>query len=291
MPEHCILLVNPFKNLLNTCRTILAGEKYLVETALNSEEAARLCKTRRYSAIITEYFPPFEEIWSLIRSVKQNSLETYQIIVTDLPLSESTYEKLFNLGVDDLLSKAYSPERVLAHLKKGLKQRDLILRKREIETQSLLDPVAQKIDQFIFKSVFFKECLRQELKKAKRHRHPLSLLLMQIPAREEVGDRFEDFYSELSRIIRKYVREEDIVGRENSSFGILLPRTNQTGCEALVGRLLTLVQNHPTFQSDEVLKSVVQTLSLRSFTYPDQFVIPQPLRAVLEEVNKEYPHH
>ena len=289
MFEHRILLIDPFRNLSNTCQAILTGEKYLVDTALNLEEASRLCEGKRYSAIVTEYFPPFEEIGSLIQSVKRRCPETYQIAVTDLPLSESMCEKLFDVGLDDLISRGCSPERVLTHLKKGLRRRDLMLRKRELEAQSLLDPAAQEVGQLIFNPVFFRNRFRQELKKAKRHRHPLSLLILRIPTVQEVGDRFEDFYSNLARIIRKYVREEDIVGRENGSFGILLPRTDQTGCEVLEKRLSALVRNHPTFQSDDALRSIVHTLSLRSFTYPDQFVIPGSLRAVFEEVNKQSP--
>jgi len=44
------------------------------------------------------------------------------------------------------------------------------------------------------------------------------------------------------------------------------------------------------YKSDEVLRSYIQTLSFQSFTYPDQFFIPEPLRAVLEEVDKESFH-
>jgi hypothetical protein len=55
-----------------------------------------------------------------------------------------------------------------------------------------------------------------------------------------------------------------------------------------VQRLLNLIQGAPQFKSDEVLRSQIQDLSFQSFTYPDQFSIPEPLRAVLEEVDKEY---
>jgi len=35
MPNHWILLIDPFKNLLNAYRVILEDEKFLVEMALN----------------------------------------------------------------------------------------------------------------------------------------------------------------------------------------------------------------------------------------------------------------
>ena len=53
----------------------------------------------------------------------------------------------------------------------------------------------------------------------------------------------------------------------------------------LVDRLLNLIQNHPGFKSDEAIKPLVETLSLQTFTYPDNFIIPESLRTVIEETN------
>ena len=39
MPKNSILLIDPFKNLLNAYRLILEEEDYRVETALNLKEA------------------------------------------------------------------------------------------------------------------------------------------------------------------------------------------------------------------------------------------------------------
>ena len=60
MPYNWILLIDPFKNLLNAYRMILGEEKYLVETTSNLKDAYEFIKKRQYSVIITEYIPPFE---------------------------------------------------------------------------------------------------------------------------------------------------------------------------------------------------------------------------------------
>lgn len=82
-----------------------------------------------------------------------------------------------------------------------------------------------------------------------------------------------------------------MVGRENGNFGILLPETDEAGSQALVKRLTHLIQGYPIFQSDEFLKPIIETLSFQAFTYPEKFVIPESLRAILEEVNSERPRH
>jgi PleD family two-component response regulator len=291
MSDNWILLIDPFKNLLNAYRIILEEEKYLVETALNLKEAYELFRRKQYSVIITEYCPPFDTTDYMIQWVKKNNPGTYIIIVTNAIVDEETYKKLFTIGVDDFILKPYSPGRILVHVKKGLKQRELIIKMRELERLSLLEPITEKIQGLIFNTIFFKRCLRQEIKKARRHHHPFSLLIMPMPNKKKMGDRFDSFYIELVKIVKRHTREEDMVGKNNGSIGIILPETDRIGSQALMQRLLDLIQTHPQFKSDNILKPFVQTLSFQSFTYPNQFSIPDPLKTVLEEVDKEFLRH
>jgi diguanylate cyclase (GGDEF)-like protein len=290
MNSNWILLLDPFRNLLNAYRMILEEERYLVETAVNLRDAYQLIKRRQYSVIITEYTPPFEGTDYMIKWVKRNAPETYIIIVTNAAVDEKTYENLFTIGADDFILKPYSPERILVHVKKGLKQRDIILKVKELERLNLLEPITEKIQDVIFNIMFFKRCLRQEIKKARRHHHPFSLLLIQMPEKEKINDRFDSFYMELVKIVKRHTREEDMVGKNNGEIGIILPETDQVGSEALMQRLSKLILTHPQFKSDNVLEPYIRTLSFQSFTYPDRFSIPEPLRAVLEEVDKEALH-
>lgn len=291
MADNWILLIDPFKNLLNAYRIILEEEEYLVETALNLKEAYELFRRKQYSVIITEYCPPFDTTDYMIQWVKKNNPGTYIIIVTNAIVDEETYKKLFTIGVDDFILKPYSPERILVHVKKGLKQRDLIIKMRELERLSLLEPITEKIQGLIFNTIFFKRCLRQEIKKAKRHHHPFSLLIMPMPNKKKMGDRFDNFYIELVKIVKRHTREEDMVGKNNGSIGIILPETDRIGSQALMERLLELIQAYPQFKSDNVLTPYVQSLSFQSFTYPNQFSIPDSLKTVLEEVDKEFLRH
>ena len=291
MPYHWILLIDPFKNLLNAYRMILGEEKYQVDTASNLKDAYEFFKKRQYSIIITEYIPPFETTDYFIQWVKKNSPETNILIVTNATIDEKTYEKLFTIGVDYIILKPYSPEKILVHIKKGLKQRGLILKMQELERLNLIDPITVKIQELIFNTLFFKRCLRQEIKKAKRHHHPFSLLLIQIPMNNEIGDRFDSFYTELVKILKRHTREEDLVGKSNGEIGILLPETDQMGSQALIQRLSNLINHYPSFKLDNVLNTSVQNLSFQSFTYPNQFELPQTLSPILDEINREHSHH
>jgi DNA-binding response OmpR family regulator len=286
--QERLLIIDPFKNLLDIYRIFLEEENYSIETASNLKEACQKLSVDRYAVVITEFLPPFEEVFSMIRWIKERSPETYILIMTNAIIDEKTYGELINLGVDDLILKPYSFQKVLIHVKKGVRIRDLILRKIELEKESVLDPIAQKIRQPVFNFIHFKTCLRQEWKKAKRHRRTLSLILIETPSKIMADNRLESLTTELLRIFRTNVREEDVMGRGNGGFGILLPETGDPGSQALVKRLSHLMQNHPPFLGEENLRSILPFISFQTFTYPEKFVIPESLRSALEELPAKY---
>ena len=289
MDQDWILLIDPFKNLLNAYRMILEEEKYLVETAGTIKEAYLLFDKRSYSVVLMEYLPPFEAFQKMIQWMKEKSSETYIMVVTNATVDEKTYERVFDIGVDDFILKPYAPQKIITRIKKGLRQREVIAKVNQLERLNLLDPIARNIEELIFSKIFLKRCLRQELKKSRRHCHPFSILLIQIPAKEKGGERYDHFYGELARRIRKFIREEDLMIKNNGEIALLLPDTNQMGSQVLGGRLSHLIRNDPSWISDDLLRTMVQASSIQCFTYPDQFDLPEPLGGVVQEMQKEYP--
>lgn len=282
MSGHRILLIDPFKNLLNAYKILLEEEKYCIEVASNLKDAFPLLGTKEFSLIITEYIPPINMIGHLVEWVKNYSPVTYVILLTNAILDEENYEKLYEMGIDDIIIKPYPPEKVLVHIKKGLRQRELFLRIKSLENQDIFDPIAHKIQKIIFNPTYFKKCIRQELKKAKRHNLSLSLLIIQVPSINE------EFILEFAKILRSYIREEDIIGKENRIFRIIFPHTNQIGSQALVTRITRLIQEYPNFQTEKILNSVIPKISFQSYTYPHQFNnLPEYLSLIVEEINRE----
>jgi len=291
IPQNWVLLIDPFRNLINAYRMILEAENFGVDTASNLREASHLFPTRNYSTVLTEYFPPHDDTCQIIGRIKQKQPEIYILMVTSTTIDELVYKNLFEAGLDDLILKPYSPEKILVHIQKGLRQRELILRKQELEKYNVFDPSSLRAQRYIFNQVYFKKCLRQELKKARRHGRPLSLILIKIPPEERKKDPFDNFCNEMARVIRTYTREEDIVGRENGRLEILLPETDKAGSRALLERLSSMIQTHPPFRSDDALRPFLAALAFQAFTYPEMRGVPQSLGLVLEEINQETPHN
>jgi len=173
--QNWILFIDPFKNLINAYRMILEAEQYGVDTSGNLEEAYSRFGARDYSVVIIEYFPPYDDTHQIIRWMKERRPEAYILMVTNVTVEEADYGRLFSLGLDDLILKPYSPEKILSHIQKGLRQRELTLKKRELEEQNVFALGSPKVPKSFFNHAFFQKILRQEVKRAKRHGPPFPL--------------------------------------------------------------------------------------------------------------------
>jgi CheY-like chemotaxis protein len=277
MKRHWILLIDPFKNLLNTYRMIFEEESYLVETAVNIKEAQALFDKRQYSAVMMEYLPPHESIRGIVQWMKEKSPEIYILMVTNAAVDEVIYEDLFKIGVDDFILKPYSPRKIIVHIQKGLRQKEMASKVRDMERLNLLDPISGDEEGFIFNKTFLNHYLKQEIKRSMRHRHCFSILLIRLLLKEGFEKPSALFYSELMKRIRKFVRGEDVISKTNGEIVLLLPETDHNGSKALSGRLSSLIQNHPFFQEIADQRAMAQILSFDHFTYPDQFDLPESI--------------
>ena len=210
--------------------------------------------------------------------------------MTDVPVDDEGYDRIFSSGADDLIIKPFSPEKLLVHVRRGLQQRASILRQKKMAQLALPDTICETQDMIILNHDYFKRCFRWELKRARRHQDPLSLMIIEAKTSEMEGDGKKHFLTELAQLLRRSTREEDVIGRENGGFGILLYRTSYEGSRVLGQRLSNLIQNHRPFQSER-LQSIVENLQIQSFTYPEHWKIPEPFSRIANDLNQGISFH
>jgi PleD family two-component response regulator len=288
--ENSLLLVDPYKNLLHAYRILFEEVGLPVETAANMEEARVHLGEKGYALVLSELFLPGIDALSFWKDFKSRHPETYLILLTDSPVDEEGYEGIFNAGADDLIVKPFPPEKLLVHVRRGLQQRALIMEQEKLARFNLVDPISKEIEQIILNHDYFKRSFRQELKRARRYQEPLSLLLVKTGVPETIVHEKGSFLLELAKLLRKSTREEDIIGRENGGFGILLYKTGRQGSTVLKDRLNLLIQDQSTLQVDSFQPFLKETI-LESFTYPDQAFLPEPFFNILQGITLEYPRH
>jgi PleD family two-component response regulator len=273
---------------LNVYRMILEEIGFVVCKFAKLDQALNSCSSIPYSIIITEFFFPLEIMCHFIRSVRKVLPETYLIVSTSMIIDDPSYKEMFDTGLDDLLVKPYGQEKLMAHIEKGIKRQEIILKNKKGFSSY---PMFEDDCPGVFGPDYFKKLIRQEIKKARRHQQPVSLILLKLPSKDRMGNRFGSFYMELIELLRKSLREEDLIGRENGNLGIILDKTDEAGSRNLGGRLSKLIQNHPSFQANLSLQETSNELVFQYYTFPHQTNIPEFLTPLLKEMGVEFPSH
>jgi len=133
MSKETILVLDKEFHTQWTLKTILEGEKYIVLAVDSIERALQNFKEFEVSSLITEYRIDHSETPEMIRELKKSFPELYVMMLTYENLEEKEYSKIMSSGIDDFFLKPISVERILIHLKKGLRHRKILIQKKRLE--------------------------------------------------------------------------------------------------------------------------------------------------------------
>jgi DNA-binding NtrC family response regulator len=133
MAKETILLLDKENNIQWTLKTILESEKYIVLPVDTIERALQNFREFEVSGFITEYQVDHNHTPEVIRQLKKDFPELYVMMLTHDNLDEREYKKIIGAGIDDLFLKPVSSEKILIHLKKGLKHRKILLERKRLQ--------------------------------------------------------------------------------------------------------------------------------------------------------------
>lgn len=102
-----VLLVDDERTLRETCRTILEGLGYRVESASTGQEALKLLQRRNYDIVLTDLYLPDVSGVELCRAALERSWRCLVIVMTGNPSVASNVEVL-RAGAWDYLPKPFS---------------------------------------------------------------------------------------------------------------------------------------------------------------------------------------
>ena len=135
MSKVTILILDNERYIQWTLKNLLEGDDYTILPADSIETVMPTFSEREVACLITEYWIDHFSTLDLVRTLKKRFPETYVMMLTSKELSDEKYKEILNAGVDDLFKKPFSPGKIFLHLKKGLRQRNLFLQKRQLEQE------------------------------------------------------------------------------------------------------------------------------------------------------------
>lgn len=115
-----ILIVDDEDKMRKVIKIYLEKEGYLVEEAIDGKEALEKIDISQFSLILLDIMMPKVDGWTVCREIRKK----YSIPIIMLSARGEEYDKLFGfeLGVDDYITKPFSPKEVVARIKAVLKR-------------------------------------------------------------------------------------------------------------------------------------------------------------------------
>ena len=117
-----ILLVEDSLQLNKALSTVLKRNSYIVDSAFDGEEALLFLKQFTYDAIILDIMLPKVNGLEVLKSAREQKLETPIIMLTAKSTTEDKIAGL-DLGADDYLPKPFSVDELLARLRALMRRR------------------------------------------------------------------------------------------------------------------------------------------------------------------------
>jgi Response regulators consisting of a CheY-like receiver domain and a winged-helix DNA-binding domain len=131
-----ILIVDDEENLLDQLRISFQRQRYIVETAVDGEEALDKIFNSEFDIIILDIMLPKQDGFSVLKEIRQAGINTPVLMLT---ARKSVDEKVkaLDLGADDYLAKPFSLDelmaRVRALLRRSCEQKDAVIRVGNIQ--------------------------------------------------------------------------------------------------------------------------------------------------------------
>ncbi|MFA4942285.1 MAG: response regulator transcription factor [Patescibacteria group bacterium] len=140
-----LLLIEDEKDIAEFIKINLETEFYTVDVAYDGERGSFLARTNDYDLIICDYILPKQNGPEVVKEIREENKHV-PILILSVKSEIDSKMSLFNLGVDDYLTKPFLFEELLAHIKailrRPLKREDEILK---------IDDLVVDIDKHIIK--------------------------------------------------------------------------------------------------------------------------------------------
>jgi two-component system cell cycle response regulator len=247
------LVVDGDEEIRRTLMERLQEAGYFTDVAPNGKDAIEMVKEFFYNIAVVEVELPDMLGLDFLKVIKGIHPDTSVIFITGNPSLENSVGAL-NAGANAYIVKPLKIEELMEHINEALdKQRSII------ETRELLFAERKKREFYQYLSIIdgltdlynhrhFHELLTQEMARAIRYEHPLSLLMIDIDDFKGFNDSFghpagDKALQGIARLFRENCRRVDFICRYGGEeFAIITPETSGKNAVYLASRLVTRVR-------------------------------------------------
>jgi len=243
---------------------------YEVVSVENGRKAMELLKKKHFPILLTDWMMPEMDGLELCKAIRRDITNDYVFIII-LTVKDSKDDLVSGLeaGADDYLTKPINNAELIARIKTGIRilelEQSLKKANEEIEILSITDPLTE-----VYNRRYLTQNLPLEIKRARRYKHPLSMLICDIDYFKKVNDTYGHHVGDLvlkqvAKCIEKSIRNVDwMVRYGGEEFVIVVPETDIKGAYILAERLLNAI-SQKRIKIDENKISVTASFGITGF--------------------------
>jgi len=231
--------------------SLLSSWGYSVIEACDGDEAWRiLCAAEHPHLVVLDWMMPGIQGTDIVRRLRQAEGEApHYVIIMTAANSKNFAAMALDSGADDFISKPFNVNELRARIAVGCRvntlNQALADKLHKLEAASEIISRLARTDDLtgLHNRRSFNELFSLALSAARRHGHPLSLIVIDLDHFKDVNDTYGHSVGDLvlkkfAELLKSMVRDEDVVARwGGEEFIILLSHTASDAAAALAERI------------------------------------------------------
>jgi len=238
--DEVLLVVDDEEHVRVTLTEMLNHLGFQAFSAGTGNEALDFMKTQDVTFLITDMKMPGMDGLELIEKVHVKYPEVCVIAMTGYAKGYR-YIDVINAGATDFINKPFGIEELEAKVKRAIIERNI---KKELNRLSITDSLTGLYNQRHFYSR-----LREEVKRAARQKHPLSVILIDLDNFKWYNDTYghlagDELLQKVGTIIRGLIREDVDTGYRygGDEFAVILIDADIEAARHIAGRIQKAIE-------------------------------------------------
>ncbi|NOT54195.1 MAG: diguanylate cyclase [Deltaproteobacteria bacterium] len=282
-----ILVVEDDREIRDMVTMMVKSMGYTVVTAVNGKDALTRLREHPIDIVLLDLMMPEMDGFEFCQKVREDpTLRDLHIIITSARDALEDKVRGLELGAADYLTKPFSLTELQARIKVGerIVRYQKMLRAQQVQLEHLAREDALT---GLANRRRFEERAREELIRAGRYQHPLSLLLADLDHFKAINDTYGHPYGDLvlkevGQALVRHCRSSDLCARYGGEeFAILLPETPLPESQFVAERLCAAVRDLPFTQGAKAIL-VTASFGVACFSVTN----PQSLEELMKQADQ-----